>query len=215
MQKLSSFLSFISSPWTRGLCIGEAGNNCRLRHFYRPLEADFPPSGVTTRAPELVEFSSPLVVKVRKEVAKERREVIDLETGTRRSWVETREFDVVDLTGRISCIVVLFIPRLRGKICHSSSLFLFFSNLLSYQGQPSPPASVPPPPASRKPEVSDLSGTERVSFDLILEKLFLSFDHLILESPVSQPCLSCGKSFKGKKGLDAHRARTKNTQCRI
>ena len=46
-----------------------------------------------------MEFSSPLVVKVRKEVAKERREEFDLETGKRRSWVEAREFDVLDLTG--------------------------------------------------------------------------------------------------------------------
>ena len=51
------------------------------------------------RTPELVEFSSPLVVKLRKEVAKERREEVDLETGQRRSWVETREFDMLDLTG--------------------------------------------------------------------------------------------------------------------
>ena len=112
--RLSSFLSFISSPWTRGLCIGEAGNNCRLRHFYRPLEADFPPSGVTTRAPELVEFSSPLVVKVRKEVAKERREELDLETGTRRSWVESREFDVLDLTG-LDILYSLILFKITGQ----------------------------------------------------------------------------------------------------
>ena len=46
-----------------------------------------------------MEFSSPLVVKLRKEVVKERREEVDLETGQRRSWVETREFDMLDLTG--------------------------------------------------------------------------------------------------------------------
>ena len=44
-------------------------------------------------------FSSPLTVRVRKEVARERREELDLETGTRRSWVESREFEVLDLTG--------------------------------------------------------------------------------------------------------------------
>lgn len=49
-----------------------------------------------------MEFSSPLVVKLRKEVAKERREEVDLETGQRRSWVETREFDMLDLTGEWS-----------------------------------------------------------------------------------------------------------------
>lgn len=54
----------------------------------------------SSRAPEQVEFSSPLVVKVRKEVARERREEVDLETGRRRSWIESVEFDVLDLTGR-------------------------------------------------------------------------------------------------------------------
>ena len=42
-------------------------------------------------------FSSPLTVRVRKEVARERREEVDLETGT--GWVEAREFEVLDLTG--------------------------------------------------------------------------------------------------------------------
>ena len=46
-----------------------------------------------------MEFSSPLVVKVRKEVAKERREEVDLDTGHRRSWVEEKEFTIYDLTG--------------------------------------------------------------------------------------------------------------------
>ena len=45
------------------------------------------------------EFSSPLVLKVRREVARERMEEVDLETGRRRSWVESREFEVLDLTG--------------------------------------------------------------------------------------------------------------------
>ena len=49
------------------------------------------------------EFSSPLILKVRREVARERREEVDLETGRRRSWVETREFEVMDLTGEKSC----------------------------------------------------------------------------------------------------------------
>ena len=100
------------------------GNTCRKRHFYQEADrtAILPTcsSGVTARAPELVEFSSPLVVKVRKEVAKERREELDLETGTRRSWVESREFDVLDLTGWISCI-----PRFIKRF--DSSLHYFLS----------------------------------------------------------------------------------------
>ena len=47
-----------------------------------------------------MDFSSPLVVKVRREVARERREEVDLETGNRRSWIESVEYDMLDLTGR-------------------------------------------------------------------------------------------------------------------
>ena len=39
------------------------------------------------------------MVKVRKGVAKERREEVDLDTGHRRSWVVEKEFDIYDLTG--------------------------------------------------------------------------------------------------------------------
>eukprot|EP00092_Neocalanus_flemingeri_P069105 GFUD01084593.1.p1 GENE.GFUD01084593.1~~GFUD01084593.1.p1 ORF type:complete len:198 (+),score=58.37 GFUD01084593.1:1-594(+) len=44
-------------------------------------------------------YSSPYSVKVVKEVAKQRKEEVDLETGKRRSWVETTEYEVMDLTG--------------------------------------------------------------------------------------------------------------------
>ena len=32
-------------------------------------------------------------------MTRERREEVDLETGKRRSWVESKEFEVLDLTG--------------------------------------------------------------------------------------------------------------------
>ena len=44
-------------------------------------------------------YNSPYRVKVIKEVAKQRKEEVDLETGKRKSWVETTEFEVLDLTG--------------------------------------------------------------------------------------------------------------------
>ena len=44
-------------------------------------------------------YSSPYRVKVVKEVSKQRREEVDLETGKRKSWIETKEFEVLDLTG--------------------------------------------------------------------------------------------------------------------
>merc|ERR1719213_1465327 len=47
----------------------------------------------------LDDYSSPYRVKVVKEVSKQRKEEVDLETGKRKSWVETTEFEVLDLTG--------------------------------------------------------------------------------------------------------------------
>ena len=58
-----------------------------------------------------VEFSSPLVVKVRKEVAKERKQEVDLDTGKRRSWVVEKEFDVLDLTGCSPYFLSSTLPR--------------------------------------------------------------------------------------------------------
>ena len=46
-----------------------------------------------------VEFTSPYVVKVTKEKESRRLEEVDLITGRRRSWIETCEHDVIDLTG--------------------------------------------------------------------------------------------------------------------
>ena len=89
------------------------GNCCPNRHFY--LDGDRkvlqPPTStsdtVTNQREAATEeefsFSSPLTVRVRKEVARERREELDLETGRRRSWVESREFEVLDLTGETCC----------------------------------------------------------------------------------------------------------------
>jgi len=48
---------------------------------------------------QLGEYNSPYRVKVIKEVSKQRMEEVDLETGKRKSWVETTEFEVLDLTG--------------------------------------------------------------------------------------------------------------------
>ena len=79
------------------------GNTCSNRHFY--MDGDCQPvttDTATTSQREEVSFSSPLTVRVRKEVARERREELDLETGARRSWVESREYEVLDLTGNLS-----------------------------------------------------------------------------------------------------------------
>ena len=86
------------------------GNLCPHRHFFMDGDREFlqPASSntatITTNqrdagTEEEFTFSSPLTVRVTKEVARERREEMDLETGTTRSWVVEREFEVLDLTG--------------------------------------------------------------------------------------------------------------------
>lgn len=104
------------------------GNSCPNRHFFmdgdrellQPVSSDT--ATITTNQREAgteeeFNFSSPLTVKVRKEVARERREEVDLETGTRRSWVEVRELEVLDLTGEKENVSAtsIFINRLLGE----------------------------------------------------------------------------------------------------
>ena len=87
--------------WQKGLCIGAVGNTCKFRHFYNENDKD---SLQGRQSEELglrqvVNYSSPYKVKLLREVSRQRKEEVDLETGRRRSWVETTEFDVLDLTG--------------------------------------------------------------------------------------------------------------------
>ena len=50
-------------------------------------------------------FSSPLVVKVKMLTEEHRREEVDLETGKRRSWIETQNKELIDITGEVSPVV--------------------------------------------------------------------------------------------------------------
>jgi len=92
----------ICKSWQNGFCIGGRGNNCPLRHYYNETDGQlaqskrFQDSRVSNGN---VDFSSPYTVKVRKEVETQRMEQVDLETGRRKSWVETKEYEVFDLTG--------------------------------------------------------------------------------------------------------------------
>ena len=87
--------------WKNGSCIGGRGNSCPLRHYYTERDGQvaeakrFQDSGVSS---DTVDFSSPYTVKVRHEVENLRREEVDLDTGSTRSWVETKEYEVFDLT---------------------------------------------------------------------------------------------------------------------
>ena len=87
--------------WQKGLCIGSVGNTCKFRHFYNENDEDSLQGRQSEELGErqTVNYSSPYKVKILREVSRQRKEEVDLETGRRRSWVETKEFDVLDLTG--------------------------------------------------------------------------------------------------------------------
>jgi len=80
-----------------------------MRHYYNEMDGALMQAERQAQAArlnqvndcgsELERYSSPYRVKVVKEVAKQRKEEVDLETGKRKSWVETTEFEVLDLTG--------------------------------------------------------------------------------------------------------------------
>lgn len=88
----------------KGFCIGATGNACKFRHYYNEMDALIQAATKQKQLPtsqinQLDNYSSPYRVKVVKEVSKQRKEEVDLETGKRKSWVETTEFEVLDLTG--------------------------------------------------------------------------------------------------------------------
>jgi len=95
----------ICRMWQKGFCIGATGNACRLRHYYNEMDGAVMQAArqaqrTVNNCPNQMEsYSSPYTVKVVKQVAKQRKEEVDLETGKRKSWVETTEFEVLDLTG--------------------------------------------------------------------------------------------------------------------
>ena len=86
------------------------GNECRHRHFYQ--DGDRKTTQPSFGHPPDLQFSSPISVKIRKEVSKQRKEEVDIETGKRRSWVETKQFDVLDLTG-----LPFFAVKLESFVC--------------------------------------------------------------------------------------------------
>ena len=128
-----------------------------------------------------MEFSSPLRVKVVKEVSKQRREEVDLDTGKRRSWVETTEYEVLDLCGETPDK-----PKLGARTVEGSPLKDRSRNLVSNlakdlaRQEKSPRAISMPPPASPKASVDD------------------------------KECPSCHRTFKSARGVTQHRARAKS-----
>ena len=137
-----------------------------------------------------MDFSSPYRVKVVKEVAKQRREEVDLDTGRRRSWVETIEVEVLDLCGKSPdkpqpCTVNEEGEGSRGSFRsplkdQSRNLVC---NLIKELTKDKSPHSLMPPSASPPP---------------------------LAESEESQTCPSCHRIFKSLRGVTQHRAKDKS-----
>ena len=134
-----------------------------------------------------MDYSSPLRVKVVKEVSKQRREEVDLDTGKRRSWVETTEYEVLDLCGETpdkpksgARIDEESPRRFRSPLKDRSRNLV--SNLAkeSARQEKSPRAISMPPPSSPRVVVDD------------------------------KECPSCHRSFKSARGVSQHRARAKS-----
>ena len=97
----------LCGSWQKGECTGMMGNLCIFRHYYTEQDAQKIQTMANKEKLDKVnnclivrnDSDSPYRVKVVKETRKERREEVDLETGKRKSWIESMEFEVLDLTG--------------------------------------------------------------------------------------------------------------------
>jgi len=99
----------ICKSWQDGNCFAWGAAECSRRHYYtdddeilpqsrRFLDENDEGSSVHT----MTHFSSPYSVCIKKEIVKKRNVEVDLETGRKKSWVETMEQEIVDLTGETS-----------------------------------------------------------------------------------------------------------------
>ncbi|XP_023330815.1 uncharacterized protein LOC111703172 [Eurytemora carolleeae] len=87
--------------WKRGDCIGMVGNSCRLRHYYLERDRVFIPiSQSQQNIQSSLAFSSPLVERVCTVKESFRRVEIDIETGRRRSFEETKVTEIIDISGK-------------------------------------------------------------------------------------------------------------------
>ena len=86
----------LCKKWVQGECWGRCGR----RHFYDETDERISHHHPRDTEPgALFEFSSPYQgFRIIKEVKKLRRVEVDLETGRKRSFIEEKEFEVLDLT---------------------------------------------------------------------------------------------------------------------
>ena len=88
------------------MCFGL--ESCNLRHHYK--DVDIPVHNVKEKSgdeaskeqSDPLSFTSPYKLKVLRERKSEKIEQINLVTGERRSWIEEKEYDLLDLCGEDS-----------------------------------------------------------------------------------------------------------------
>jgi len=184
--------------WTKGNCIGTTGNSCRFRHYYNEYDkSNQPPvnplNRQVNRLQEIsnLQFSSPLVTRVHKLKHQKRKVEIDIETGKRRSFIETTEEEIIDITG-------VSTPHPKNKENRpvdadkrrSSERLLKKRLSLDSSPQEKTTASAPPPPPP-----SELVATP--AFRTIYSDGY---------------CHGCSREFKGVRGLKSHLASSR-TKC--
>lgn len=93
----------ICNLWIRGECSGGRAAACRKRHFYIDSDtrgmAKYRPVSSQNNGSKLSRFSSPYKARLITEQIQLQREEVDLETGKKVTWYETKEQEYVDLTG--------------------------------------------------------------------------------------------------------------------
>ena len=135
-----------------------------------------------------MDFSSPYRVKVVKEVAKQRREEVDLDTGRRRSWVETIEVEVLDLCGK---------SLDKPQPC-----------TVNEEGEGSRGSFRSPLKDQSRNLVSNL--IKELTRDKSPHSLISASPSPLAESEESRTCPACHRIFKSLRGVTQHRAKDKS-----
>ena len=95
----------LCKSWQEGKCLVW---RCKDRHYYTDDDEvlqqskRFSDVDLGVGSSRQTSFSSPYCVKIKKEVIEKRKVEVDLETGRKKSWVESLEQEVLDLTGEAS-----------------------------------------------------------------------------------------------------------------
>ena len=205
--------------WQNGFCIGGRGNSCPLRHYYNERDGQlaqskrFQDSGVSS---ENVDFSSPYSVKVRKEVETQRMEEVDLDTGRRRSWVETKEFEVFDLTGETPVR-----PKRSPLADKSNKPDNVVTNLARELKAAADNDKKKVSPLPGKVRSGIKRGTKRTPLaDIMVSEMEENTNDEAMQPPSvpeaivdSNQCPVCHKTFKSARGVTSHRS-SKNSSCK-